>query len=46
MMKGWIFDTYLILSCILGPPTMPGGLFSIDRDFFYGNGSYDERMDI
>ncbi|XP_052771535.1 polypeptide N-acetylgalactosaminyltransferase 13-like isoform X2 [Mya arenaria] len=27
-------------------PTMAGGLFSIDRDYFYEIGSYDEGMDI
>ncbi|XP_012944657.1 polypeptide N-acetylgalactosaminyltransferase 1 isoform X2 [Aplysia californica] len=27
-------------------PTMAGGLFSIDRDYFYEMGSYDEGMDI
>eukprot|EP00105_Crassostrea_gigas_P026912 XP_011448043.1 PREDICTED: polypeptide N-acetylgalactosaminyltransferase 13 isoform X2 [Crassostrea gigas] len=27
-------------------PTMAGGLFSIDRDYFYEVGSYDEGMDI
>lgn len=27
-------------------PTMAGGLFSIDRDYFYEIGSYDDQMDI
>ncbi|XP_048754364.2 polypeptide N-acetylgalactosaminyltransferase 13-like isoform X2 [Ostrea edulis] len=27
-------------------PTMAGGLFSIERDYFYEVGSYDEGMDI
>lgn len=27
-------------------PTMAGGLFSIDRSYFYEIGSYDEQMDI
>ncbi|XP_058125321.1 polypeptide N-acetylgalactosaminyltransferase 5 isoform X2 [Anopheles ziemanni] len=30
----------------LRTPTMAGGLFSIDRDYFYEIGSYDEGMDI
>lgn len=30
----------------LRSPTMAGGLFSIDKDFFYEIGSYDEGMDI
>lgn len=30
----------------LKTPTMAGGLFSIDRDYFYEIGSYDEGMDI
>lgn len=30
----------------LRTPTMAGGLFSIDRDYFYHLGSYDEGMDI
>ena len=27
-------------------PTMAGGLFAIDRDYFYKMGSYDGGMDI
>ncbi len=27
-------------------PTMAGGLFAIDRDYFYKIGSYDPGMDI
>ncbi|KAE9539442.1 hypothetical protein AGLY_004694 [Aphis glycines] len=30
----------------LRTPTMAGGLFSIDKDYFYELGSYDEGMDI
>ena len=30
----------------LQSPTMAGGLFTIDRDYFYEIGSYDEGMDI
>lgn len=30
----------------LHTPAMAGGLFSIDRDYFYEVGSYDEGMDI
>lgn len=30
----------------LRTPTMAGGLFSIDKDYFYKLGSYDEGMDI
>ncbi|XP_043222091.1 polypeptide N-acetylgalactosaminyltransferase 5-like isoform X2 [Amphibalanus amphitrite] len=30
----------------LRTPTMAGGLFSIDRDYFYEVGAYDEGMDI
>lgn len=30
----------------LRQPTMAGGLFSIDRDFFYEIGAYDEGMEI
>lgn len=27
-------------------PAMAGGLFAIDRQYFYDMGSYDEKMDI
>ena len=30
----------------LHTPAMAGGLFSIDKDYFYEIGSYDEGMDI
>lgn len=30
----------------LHTPAMAGGLFSIDKDYFYEVGSYDEGMDI
>ena len=30
----------------LRTPTMAGGLFAIDRDYFYRIGSYDQGMDI
>lgn len=30
----------------LRTPTMAGGLFAIDKDYFYQIGSYDEGMDI
>lgn len=30
----------------LRTPTMAGGLFSIDKDYFYELGAYDQGMDI
>lgn len=30
----------------LRTPTMAGGLFSIDKEYFYEVGAYDEGMDI
>ena len=27
-------------------PAMAGGLFTIDKDYFYEIGSYDEKMEI
>lgn len=42
-------DDTLCLSVSLHPsrtPTMAGGLFSIDRDYFQEIGTYDAGMDI
>ena len=29
-----------------GTPVMAGGLFSVDREYFWSAGSYDDQMDI
>ena len=34
------------ISCIFRTPVMAGGLFSIDKTYFYELGSYDTGMDI
>ncbi|TMW40924.1 hypothetical protein DOY81_013996, partial [Sarcophaga bullata] len=39
-------DVYNDRTAPLRTPTMAGGLFSIDKDYFYEIGSYDEGMDI
>lgn len=42
---GSFFTGGSIVMCFRSP-TMAGGLFSIERDYFYEVGSYDEGMDI
>ena len=44
--KGVLFKAGSCFSVCSSSPTMAGGLFSIDRDYFYEVGSYDEGMDI
>ena len=40
------FAEFRTSSSVYRSPTMAGGLFSIDRNYFYKIGSYDENMDI
>ncbi|KAK6165292.1 hypothetical protein SNE40_022243 [Patella caerulea] len=40
-------DKIIILEIYLNrTPTISGGLFAVDRDYFFRLGSYDDKMDI
>ena len=38
--------TFSLCAHTFRSPTMAGGLFSVDRSFFYELGAYDDQMEI
>ena len=43
-MNGRVSVNYFL--CVYSTPVISGGLFAVDRQFFFDIGAYDEHMDI